>query len=95
MQLVTAKDPSLVFLSETRLYENKDDVTRSLDMVGNFVVERSDDCVGLMLLWIGDVQVTLLSFSRFHIDVELEFGFEKFRFTDMYRRYNRTRKHEV
>ncbi|KAK8635128.1 hypothetical protein V6N13_023005 [Hibiscus sabdariffa] len=63
-------------------------------MVGNLVVEKSDNCVGLFLLWNDSVNVKLLSFSNSHIDVEVERGEIPFRFTGMYGTSDRRRKHE-
>ncbi|KAK8616898.1 hypothetical protein V6N13_116868 [Hibiscus sabdariffa] len=63
-------------------------------MVGNLVVEKGDNCVGLFLLWNDSVNVKLLSFSNSHIDVEVEGGEIPFRFTGMYGTSDRRRKHE-
>ncbi|GMI96535.1 hypothetical protein HRI_003322800 [Hibiscus trionum] len=84
-QLVASKGPSLIFLCDTRLNKAKaENVKRRIDMVGNLVVERSNDCLGLMLLWSEEIQIDLLFFSRSHIDVVVTKGEEKFRFTGMY-----------
>ncbi|KAK8696139.1 hypothetical protein V6N13_001276 [Hibiscus sabdariffa] len=61
-------------------------------MDGCIDVEKSEGCCGLLLLWKG-VDVNLLSFSKSHIDVEIELDYVKTRFTGMYGTYDRTRKH--
>ncbi|KAE8659865.1 hypothetical protein F3Y22_tig00116962pilonHSYRG01233 [Hibiscus syriacus] len=46
------KDSLLAFVSETKLRKNKVETIRlATRMYGCFVVDRSDDCVGLLLLW--------------------------------------------
>ncbi|KAK8660462.1 hypothetical protein V6N13_051388 [Hibiscus sabdariffa] len=92
---VALKDPAIVFVSESRLRKNKvDNISRRLGMVGSLVVDRSESCVGLFLLWNDSVQVRLLLFSDSHIDVEVEGGEIPFRFTGMYGTSDRRRKHE-
>ncbi|KAK8590561.1 hypothetical protein V6N13_057454 [Hibiscus sabdariffa] len=63
-------------------------------MSGCFVVERSDSCVGLFLLWKEEVAVNLLSLSKAHIDVEVNYESFPFRFTGMYGTSDRRRKSE-
>ncbi|KAK8705593.1 hypothetical protein V6N13_049191 [Hibiscus sabdariffa] len=64
-------------------------------MSGCLVVERSDTCVGLMLLWQEDIQVTLRSYSDWHIDVEVNDGSFVFRFTGLYGASAREKKQTV
>ncbi|KAK8582562.1 hypothetical protein V6N13_069336 [Hibiscus sabdariffa] len=81
-QFIAVNNPELVFLCETRLYKNKSDpVMRQLGMTGCLDVEWGDSCVGLMILWQDSIQVTLRSYSRWHIDVEVNDGSPPFRFT--------------
>ncbi|KAE8687139.1 hypothetical protein F3Y22_tig00111022pilonHSYRG00109 [Hibiscus syriacus] len=70
-RLISEKDSMLVFVSETKLRKNKTEAIRvATKMGGCFEVERSDRCVGLMMLWREEFDVTLQSFSNIHIDVE-------------------------
>ncbi|KAK8616824.1 hypothetical protein V6N13_116794 [Hibiscus sabdariffa] len=62
-------------------------------MFGYFDVEKSDGCCGLLLLWKEGIDVSLLSFSKSHIDVEIEVDSVKTRFTGMYGSFDRPRKH--
>lgn len=92
---VTLNNPDLVFISETRLRRHKvDSLRRRLNMEGALDVARSENCVGLLLMWKDTLQVNLLSFSNSHIDVEVIQGESKFRFTGMYGTFYRQRKHE-
>ncbi|KAK8609270.1 hypothetical protein V6N13_061719 [Hibiscus sabdariffa] len=47
---------------------------------------------GLLLLWSDRVSVKLLSYSDAHIDVEIEDGPKKFRFTRVYGNYVSTKE---
>ncbi|KAL4324280.1 hypothetical protein GQ457_11G002870 [Hibiscus cannabinus] len=64
-------------------------------MKGSFDVERNSTCVGLLMLWSEQVVVDLLSFSDSHIDITVDEGQGKFRFTGMYGQFCSTRKHET
>ncbi|KAK8684295.1 hypothetical protein V6N13_040325 [Hibiscus sabdariffa] len=89
------EDPAVIFVCESRLKKNKvENIRRRLGMVGNLVVEKSDDCVGLFMLWNDSVNVRLLSYLNSHIDVEVEGGEIPVRFTGMYGTSDRRRKHE-
>ncbi|KAK8684388.1 hypothetical protein V6N13_040418 [Hibiscus sabdariffa] len=63
-------------------------------MEGCLVVERGENCVGLFLMWKEEVAVNLLSFSKSHIDVEVNDGHFPFRFTGMYGTPDRRKKNE-
>ncbi|GMI78302.1 hypothetical protein HRI_001499500 [Hibiscus trionum] len=94
-QIVASKSPSVVFLWDTRLDKRKaEDVRRRVNMSGNLVVERNDDGLGLMLLWAEDTQVSLLSYSKAYIDVEVSKNDVCFRFTGMYGTCHRSNKRE-
>ncbi|GMI95249.1 hypothetical protein HRI_003194200 [Hibiscus trionum] len=94
-QIVASKCLSVVFLCDTRLDKRKaEDVRRRVNMAGNLVVERNDEGLGLMLLWSEDTQVSLLSFSKAHIDVEISKNDVCFRFTGMYGTCHRSNKRE-
>ncbi|KAL4348938.1 hypothetical protein GQ457_17G007600 [Hibiscus cannabinus] len=62
-------------------------------MFGCFDVEKNDGCCGLLLLWKEGIDVKLLSYSKSHIDVEIEVEQIKTRFTGMYGSFDRPRKH--
>ncbi|KAE8681243.1 hypothetical protein F3Y22_tig00111332pilonHSYRG00015 [Hibiscus syriacus] len=86
-RMISDKDPMLVFVSETKLRKNKTEAIRvATKMGGCFEVERSDRCVGLMMLWKEGCEVSLQSFSNIHIDVEVVWKDKKFRFTGFYGR---------
>ncbi|KAL4295344.1 hypothetical protein GQ457_12G013630 [Hibiscus cannabinus] len=95
-QFSAVNGPDLVFLCEPRLYKNKtEQVSRQLGMVGGLEVEWSESCVGLMLLWQDTLQVTLRSYSHWHIDVMVDDGQFPFRFTGIYGSCYREKKKEV
>ncbi|KAK8660423.1 hypothetical protein V6N13_051349 [Hibiscus sabdariffa] len=95
-QFPAVNGPDLVFLCGTRLYKNKTgQVRRQLSMVGGLEVKWSDSCVGLMLLWQDTIQVTLKSYSQWHIDVDVDDGQFPFRFTGVYGSCYRDKKREV
>ena len=77
-ELLQAKDPAIVFLSETRL--RKTQMTRiknRMDFVGLFVVPSDDQGGGgLALLWKNNVTVWVDSFSKYHIDAIVNGGSE-------------------
>ncbi|KAE8657927.1 hypothetical protein F3Y22_tig00116976pilonHSYRG00123 [Hibiscus syriacus] len=51
-RMISKKDPMLVFVSETKLRKNKTEAIRvATKMGGCFEVERSNRCVGLMMMW--------------------------------------------
>ncbi|XP_039064057.1 uncharacterized protein LOC120209036 [Hibiscus syriacus] len=86
-RMISIKDPMLVFVSETKLRKNKSEAIRlATKMYGCFEVERAEGCVGLMMLWNERIDVTLLSYSNLHIDVEVSGIGDKFRFTGFYGR---------
>ncbi|KAE8655251.1 hypothetical protein F3Y22_tig00117034pilonHSYRG01593 [Hibiscus syriacus] len=79
-RLISNKNPLLVFVSETKIKKNKvESITLTTQMHGYFLVDRSDDCVGLLLLWKKGLTVSLRSFSNLHIDVEIKKSGDKLR----------------
>ncbi|KAK8683779.1 hypothetical protein V6N13_039828 [Hibiscus sabdariffa] len=93
-RFVTLNNPDVVFISETRLLKHKvDGIRRRLNMFGCFDVERNDGCCGLLLLWKEGIDVKLLSYSKSHIDTEIEVEIVRTRFTGMYGSFGRPRKH--
>lgn len=85
--LVRARRPKLLFLSETHL-ENKEakKVRVKLGFNNCFVVEREGLGGGLMLLWAEKMEVVLASYSQGHIDVRIFRGSngDWWRFTRFY-----------
>ncbi|KAK8640532.1 hypothetical protein V6N13_008285 [Hibiscus sabdariffa] len=64
-------------------------------MAGSFEVEWSDDCVVLLMLWNERVTVQLNSYSKAHIDIEVDDGQKKFRFIGIYGNCVSSRKQET
>uniref|UniRef100_A0A803PG50 CCHC-type domain-containing protein n=1 Tax=Cannabis sativa TaxID=3483 RepID=A0A803PG50_CANSA len=61
--------PDLVFISESRLNKVRAENLRvALGFVGCFVVEAKGKSGGLVLMWSGNVNCNVLSFSSLHID---------------------------
>lgn len=86
------KKPDMIFLSETFYRKGRmDRVRRTLGYASCFEVEARGHSGGLALLWDAEIDVTLQSYSRNHIDVVVEEGEGKrWRFTGVYgvpRRY--------
>ncbi|KAE8735408.1 hypothetical protein F3Y22_tig00000340pilonHSYRG00340 [Hibiscus syriacus] len=82
-RMISEKNPVLVFVSETKLRKNKVEVVRlATKMVGCFSVEIADERVGQMMLWKEGIKVSLQSFSNLHIDMEVMWKEQRFRFTE-------------
>jgi hypothetical protein len=84
--LVKQEDPSVVFLTKTRLeLKNLDLVRRQLGMHGAWGVDRSSTAGGLALLWKEEIQVSIHSHSVAHIDAILHaLGTREWHFTGFY-----------
>ena len=68
--LVTAKDPKLVFLMETKFEKYiLERVGRRIQFTNLFVVPRVNTSGGLALYWKSDLDVDVQTFSNRHIDV--------------------------
>lgn len=68
-------DPHLLFLMETKCTasaRNINKIKMSLNYVGCFVVDCNGRSGGLCLLWKEEVNVTIRSFSNFHIDATIK-----------------------
>ena len=95
-ELIQAKDPAIVFLSETR--SRKTQMTRirdRLEFVGLFVVPSDDQGGGLALLWKNNVTVWVDSFSKYHIDAIVNGGSDNvWRLTGFYGEPETSRWHE-
>ena len=83
--LVQDHCPEVIFLTETRAYRQRlEDLRVKLGCVGKLVVERVGRSGGLALLWTDKVDISLLSYSRFHIDVAIAGLGKNWRFTGFY-----------
>ncbi|KAL5779494.1 hypothetical protein ACOSQ2_010231 [Xanthoceras sorbifolium] len=78
--------PDIIFLSETISSQIQMEKLRvKFGFVGKLVVEKEGRSGGLGLFWSNKVYVSLLSFSRFHIDVRVQSHFGKnWRFIGFY-----------
>ena len=88
------KDPTLVFLMETKFdVTEMDGVKQKVERQQGLVVPSIRRVGGLALLWKNSLQVDILSYSLGHIDAILseEQGMKKWRFTGFYG-HSETRK---
>ena len=80
--------PAVVFLSETRYFDNRvDGLVRSLGMEGGLGVGSLGRGGGLALLWSREVDVNLESYDKLHIDVTVRLATNTsvaWRFTGFY-----------
>jgi hypothetical protein len=80
--------PAVVFLSETRLFDdNVDRLRSSIGFPNGVGVGSFGRGGGLALLWNGEVDLKLQSYDKMHIDVAVlnpETGEEWWRFTGFY-----------
>lgn len=86
-KLVRSRDPTLLFLCETRLGKREADKVRyRLGFANCFVVENDGGGVCLMLLWKGELNLSIQSYSKGHIDSILSRGSGEaiWRFTGFY-----------
>ena len=68
--LVTAKDPKLVFLMETKVEKYiLESVGRRIQFTNLFVVPRVNTGGGLALYWKSNLDVDVQTFFDYHIDV--------------------------
>ena len=86
-KVVLEKDPTLVFLMETKFdVLEMDGIKRKIERQQGLVVPSIKWAGGLALLWRNSLQVDIQTYSRRHIDaiVVEEQGTKKWRFTDFY-----------
>nr|XP_023917061.1 uncharacterized protein LOC112028598 [Quercus suber] len=86
-KVVLEKDPTLVFLMETKFdVTEMDGVKQKIERQQGLVVPSVRRAGGLALLWKNSLQVDILSYSPGHIDaiVSEEQGLKKWRFTRFY-----------
>lgn len=92
--MISRASPGLVFVSETKLEGAWARGVRYKVSMENFFVV---DCMGwngrLLLLWMDDIEVSIINFSKWHIDawVKLSEGAE-WRFTGFYRNPTRSQR---
>ncbi|GLT35041.1 hypothetical protein SLA2020_095260 [Shorea laevis] len=86
IELVGLKNPSIVFLCETLLDKSgMERIRRRLGFRHCFTVERVGRSGGLAMLWHNATELSLLSYSKNHIDMAIEgLGGCKWRFTGFY-----------
>lgn len=89
--------PSVVFLSETRLFDDLVDLLRrDLDLPNGLGVGSFGRGGGLALLWTDEVCVKLQSYDKLHVDVMVVdqiSGAELWRFTGFYGEPRRERRY--
>ena len=91
------KDPTLVFLMETKFdVSEMDGVKRKINRQQGLVVPSRKRAGGLALLWRNSLQVDIMSYSPRHIDavVSEEQGRQKWRFTGFYGQPETSKKGE-
>lgn len=85
--LVRSHKLNIVFLCETLVMGRKiKEVRAKLGYEGTFTVDRVGRSDGLALLWRKTLDCTILSYSKNHIDVEVQMeGRQKWRLTGYYK----------
>ncbi|XP_038718208.1 uncharacterized protein LOC120011213 [Tripterygium wilfordii] len=77
--LVRIKSPRICFLIETKLHSSKIDFVRNkLHFKHGLAVDSIGSRGGLMLLWKEEVDISVLSYSTWHIHVEIKEGSDVF-----------------
>lgn len=83
--LLDESNPSLVFISETKLVEAQCNWwRRKFRLDGLFVVNSKRRSGGLVLLWREPFEVCIKSYSVGHIDCIISYGCKSWRFTGFY-----------
>ena len=73
--MVRQKDPTALFLSETKLDEKFLELLRCLwSFAGKFVVPSRGQSGGLALFWRRGTDVSISSYSHHHIDAIMDYG---------------------
>lgn len=84
-RLVAEKDPTLLFLSETKMRGSECRIWKNrLGFSGSFMVDCIGRSGGLALLWKESVDVILKSYSIGHIDCVIKDSGNEWRFTGIY-----------
>ncbi|XP_024190432.1 uncharacterized protein LOC112194424 [Rosa chinensis] len=87
IDMVQAKRPHLIFLSETLASQKLiDTLTARIGFAGNICVARQPECQGLALMWSSDLKVDERTSSFHHIDADISDNGEpvSWRFTGIY-----------
>nr|XP_011470506.1 PREDICTED: uncharacterized protein LOC105353227 [Fragaria vesca subsp. vesca] len=86
VNIVQAKRPSIIFLSETLAQEaHIESLKRILGFQDSLCIDHGRESQGLALLWNSDTHVKLRTYSAHHIDVEVgKDGMDPWRFTGIY-----------
>ncbi|KAL4297875.1 hypothetical protein GQ457_12G013550 [Hibiscus cannabinus] len=72
-------------VAETRLKQSSTSrIQHALNMDGCFVVDYGNGCTGLMILWNRKINVSLLSYSPIHIDVNVASDSGSFHFSGLH-----------
>ena len=84
--MVRKKDPLVLFLSETKLDENRLEVLRCYwKFAGKFIVPSRGYSGGLVMFWSGRMGVSISSYSHYHIDAIMDYqSTNAWRFTGFY-----------
>lgn len=95
--LVSQKKPNFIFLCETLSKQDQlEKVKKYLGFEGLLVVDCQGQSGGLALIWRNKNEVSLRSFSKNHIDVEVNVqGWSRFRLTGLYGEPNRAKRRET
>ncbi|XP_022752251.1 uncharacterized protein LOC111300973 [Durio zibethinus] len=94
--MLRREDPHAVFISETKLHENKlDRIKRKCGMRSCFGVSAEGRSGGLMMMWREDIPPKLMSFSKNQFDKEIEWEAEgaQGRITGFYGESNANNRH--
>ncbi|GLT27731.1 hypothetical protein SLA2020_027080 [Shorea laevis] len=94
IELVRLKKPVVVFLCETLLDKRQmEQIRRRLVFQHCFTVDRSGRSGGVAVLWTNEVQLSLRSYSRNHINMGVDnLGHHTWRFTGFYGYPERNRR---
>ena len=95
--MVWAKDPSVVFLAETWIDEARlMFVKEHLKMKNKFMAPRRNKTRCLMIFWKEDFDLTVETFSKYHIDSTINKNKEgKWRFTRFYGEPDTQKRHDA
>ena len=95
--MVWAKDPSVVFLAETWTDEVRLVLVQDrLKMKNKFIAPRRNKTGGLVIFWKEDFDLTIETFSQYHIDSTMKKNKEgKWRFTGFYGEPDTQKRHEA
>ena len=97
MELVRAKDPSVVFLAETLIDDARLEVIQnSINFDHRWVVPRVGRSGGLVLYWRSSINLAIESSDKYYIDAIINKGHEsEWRFTGFYGEPETARRSEA